>query len=191
MTDKDYDKLIIIKYTGGGLWQPSNEAAFDLASASKIGDVSYFKLMTARDLNFHRCYFKLLRFIYGYMPDSFKRAVSRDGFYLWLKHLKKDYSLSFSFRDDTKISDILDFCIDIGLSADAASSIAERYGKTELLEYDSISFGNKSQEQFVEYVKTQLPWIYENVLRKYYKDEVLNDIINTIEEEFEKFLQKL
>jgi len=48
-----------------------------------------------------------------------------------------------------------------------------------------------SQDQFETYVKEQLPWIYENVIGAFYSDEIYAGIIDTIEEEYKKFLSKL
>ena len=48
-----------------------------------------------------------------------------------------------------------------------------------------------SDKRFKEYIKEQLPYIYENVLGAFFSGEKLNDIIDTIEVEYEKFMNKL
>jgi hypothetical protein len=60
-----------------------------------------------------------------------------------------------------------------------------------MVEYDSIAFGRMSQKTFESYIREQLPWIYEEVLGSYFEGEMLDGIIETIEEEFKKFLAKL
>jgi DNA polymerase I-like protein with 3'-5' exonuclease and polymerase domains len=191
MNKKDWDKLIELSYTGGFLFKPANQNAMELCNMSKIGESHLFGLKTPRDAKLHQCYFVLLKFIWGYMPDNFQAKVPSESFYLWLKHLKKEYEVKFSFIDEQKQEDIASFCLDLGLSTDDAAKIAVKFGKTDLIEYESISFGRMSNETFKNYVKEQLPFIYENVLGKYYKGEDYNNIIETIEQEFEKFLAKL
>ena len=88
--------------------------------------------------------------------------VPEKKFYQWLKHLKGEYKVVFEFEDGTK-----------------------------MVEYDSISFGRMSQKEFEAYVRDQMPYIYENVLGKYFEGEILNGIIDTIEEEYKKFFAKL
>ena len=48
-----------------------------------------------------------------------------------------------------------------------------------------------SQETFENYIREQLPWIYENVIGAFYSGQKYDGIIQTIENEFEKFLNKL
>jgi hypothetical protein len=161
MTDKDFNELIELSFAGGG-WIPTNEKAKELAETQRRGEISYFKNMTPRDIKLHRCYFSLLNFIYDYMPNVFKNAVPLNKFYIWLKHLKGEYEIIFQFNDGTS-----------------------------LIEYESISFGRMNNHKFKEYIKNQLPYIYENVIGKYYEDDMYHDIIDTIEEEYEKFMSKL
>lgn len=161
MTDKDFQKRMDFAYMGGGMI-PISPNAIELCEQSDHGEVLSFKEMTNRDLAMHRCYFALLNFIYGYMPKKFKEIISEDKFYLWLKHLKGQYKVVFTFSDSTS-----------------------------LVEYDSISFGRMSQKSFETYIREQLPYIYSDVLGKYFEGDILNGIIDTIEEEFKKFLSKL
>ena len=161
MTDKEYTKIAEFVNVGGGL-MPHNEKASDLIEQSFRGEVMAFKEVTARDTRYHRAYHGFLGYIYDYLPKSFKTAVKRDNFYLWLKHLKGQYNVLFEFKDGTK-----------------------------LVEYESIAFGNMSQKRFEAYVKDQLPWIYENVIGAYFEGDMYTSIINTIEEEWEGFLSRL
>lgn len=161
MSDKDLNKLVDFYNAGGGLL-PANEKAIELMDNLSSGEVISFKEITARDLNFHRCYMSLLGFIYDYMPASFKKQIPKDKFYIWLKHLKGQYDVIFTFKDGTR-----------------------------LVEYESISFGKMSQMRFKEYIREQLPFIYTEVIGKYFSGEIYNGIIETIEEEYKKFLAKL
>ena len=161
MTDKDFQKRMDFAYMGGGMI-PVSPNAIELCEQSDYGEVFSFKEMTNRDLAMHRCYFALFNFIYGYMPKKFKDIISEDKFYLWLKHLKGQYEVVFTFSDGTS-----------------------------LVEYDSISFGRMSQKSFETYIREQLPYIYTDVLGKCFEGDILNGIIETIEEEFKKFLSKL
>lgn len=161
MKDSDYKNLIELTNVGGG-FVPYNDNAKELMDRSFKGEIITFKEVTQRDLSMHRCYMLLLSFIWEYLPNVFKNSVPRDKFYIWLKHFKKEYSVEFTFKDGS-----------------------------QLIEYTSISFGKMSQKEFEKYVAEQLPFIYENVIGAYFQDEIYQSIINTIEEEFKKFLTKL
>ena len=162
MNTKDHNKLIELAYTGGHLFSPVNQNAFDLCNMSGIGETILFDVKTPRDYKFHQCYFVLIGFIWGYMPDKFKSQVPKQYFHKWLQTLRGDYKVVFSFQD----------------------------GK-ELIEYNSISFGRMSQQKFEDYIREQLPYIYENVIGAFYEGEIYDGILGTIEEEFKKFLSKL
>jgi hypothetical protein len=161
MSDKDFHKIQEWQNVGGGL-TPFSTNAIDMLEQSSRGEILSFLEVTNRDIKFHRCYFLLMKFIYNYMPPVFKRKVKEEKFYIWLKHLRGQYEVLFTFQDGTN-----------------------------LVEYESISFGRMSQKTFESYIREQLPYIYENVLGKYFEGEILNGIIDTIEEEFKKFLSKL
>lgn len=161
MTDKDFHKVQEWSNVGGGLI-PVSSNAIELLEQTSKGEIISFIEVTNRDVKFHRCYFALLKYIYGYMPVKFKKAVPEHHFYLFLKHLKKEYKVVFTFNDGTT-----------------------------MVEYDSIAFGKMSQKTFQEYIKEQLPWIYSDVLGAYFEGEILNGIIDTIEQEFERFMQRL
>jgi hypothetical protein len=161
MKDKEYLRLIEFANVGGG-FIPANEAAQELLDNSHKGEIIQFREVTHRDIKFHRAYFALLNFVYDYLPFKFRKKVRRENFYIWLKHLKGSYQVLFEFKDGTK-----------------------------LVEYDSISFGMLSQKEFEEYVRMQLPYIYENVIGEFFEGQMYDSIIQTIEEEFQKFLAKL
>lgn len=161
MTDKDYAKVIELTYMGGG-FIPCNENAINLSETCAKGEVLSFMEVTARDINRHRGYMGLLKYIYDYLPAKFHRQIPESKFYLWLKHLAGNYDVVFEFHDGTK-----------------------------LVEYKSISFARMTEKEFREYIKNQLPFIYENVIGKFFEGEIYNNIIDNIEEEFERYLSKL
>lgn len=161
MTDKNFYNLVDFYNAGGGLL-PLNQRANELIEQTSKGEVISFKEVTARDLRRHRCYMSLLAYIWSYLPQSFKNAVPKDKFYLWLKHLKGQYDILFEFQDGTK-----------------------------LVEYESIAFGKMSEQRFREYIKEQLPFIYSDVIGKYFEGAIYDSIIETIEKDYEKFLSKL
>jgi len=161
MKDKDFYNIVNLSNVGGGLI-PANEKAQELLDNSVRGEVISFLEITDRDLRFHRAYFGLLSFIYDYLPIKFRKKIKKEQFYLWLKHLKGQYDVLFEFKDGTK-----------------------------MVEYESISFGKMSQKSFENYIRLQLPWIYENVIGTFFEGDIYNGIIENIEEEFKKFLSKL
>ena len=161
MTDKDYTKRMDFAYMGGGLI-PISPNAIELLEQSDNGEVLSFLEMTNRDVKFHRCYFSLLGLIYDYLPNQFKNKISKDSFYLFIKHLKKQYKVLYKFADGS-----------------------------EQIEYDSISFGRMSQKSFENYIREQLPFIYTEIIGVYFEGEIYNGIIDTIETEFKIFLSKL
>jgi len=191
MKKSEFDKLIELEYTGGFMFKPTNPNAMELCNMLKLNEKTLFKPMGERDAKLHGCYFVLLNFIWGYLPDNFHKRVPNKTFYIWLKHLKKEYDIVFSFVDEDKVSDMLDFCEELDIDVEKAMKIASRFGKTDLIEYESISFGRMSNQRFKEYVKSQLPYIYENVIGKFFTGDQYDSIIDTIEGEFEKFLSKL
>lgn len=161
MKDSDYQNIIELTYVGGG-WIPANEKAKELSERCDKGEIISFKEMTSRDIKFHRCYFSLLSFIWNYLPEKFKKNIPENDFFRWLKHLQGEYEVCYTFKDGTK-----------------------------MVEYKSISFGKMSEKSFREYVAKQLPYIYENVLGAFFEGNILKGIIETIEQEYEKFLSKI
>lgn len=63
-------------------------------------------------------------------------------------------------------------------------------GTQVIKEYNSISFGRMSQKKFEEYVATQLPFIYTDIVQPLYPDKY-EQIIKLIESEWESFLNKI
>src|SRR4030042_4444360 len=116
MKDKDFHNLVDFYNAGGGLL-PVNQKAHEIIEQSDKGEVISFLEVTQRDLKFHRCYMSLIGYIYDYLPKSFHKQVSKDKFYLWLKHLKGQYEILFEFEDGTR-----------------------------LVEYESLSFGRMGQK---------------------------------------------
>lgn len=190
MKDTDLKKMLHFKYVGGAL-MPANDKAEEYMLMLRVNELVYLTDATKRDLAMHRCFFALLNYVYAYMPERFKKEVPGDKFYNFVKHVQGKYTTVFSFRDDEKISDILDTCLELGIDAEKASTIAAKFGKTDLIEYESISFGRMSQKRFKEYISEQMPILYEEILGKFFKDEVLSGIIETIEEDFTNFMNKL
>ncbi|MFA5298320.1 MAG: hypothetical protein WC389_08960 [Lutibacter sp.] len=161
MNDKQFTRLMEFAFVGGG-FIPANQNAQELMDGLRRGEVVAFNEVTTRDVKFHRCYFSLISQIWGYMPKQFKQSVPREQFYHWLKHLKGEYQVRFKFKDGTT-----------------------------LVEYESIAFGNMSERRFHDYIKEQLPWIYENVLGVYFGGEMLAGIIETIEDDYQRFMSKI
>jgi hypothetical protein len=161
MKDKDADNLVELVYMGGG-WIPCNERANEIAEQSSKGVIHSFVECTERDLKFHQCYFTLLNMVYEYLPSKFKRQVQKHDFYKWLKHLQGKYKVKYTFADGT-----------------------------QFVEYDSISFGNMSQIRFREYIKDQLPFLYENVIGAFFEGVIYDSIVATIEKDYERFMCKL
>lgn len=161
MKDSDFLKLVQLVNVGGG-FLPANENATELMEQSVKGEILSFVECTERDLKFHKAYFSLINYIYDYMPKHFKAAVKKPVFYIFLKHLQGNYDVLFEFRDGTK-----------------------------MVEYKSLSFGRMSQKTFEEYIKEQLPYIYENVIGAFYKGAIYDGIVEQIENEYRKFLRLL
>jgi hypothetical protein len=161
MKDTDYNKLFDFALLRGGLI-PINQPAIDLVQQTHESEVLTFKEVTVRDLSFHRCYMSLISYIWGYLPLNFKQKVPKENFYMWLKHLKGQYEVLFEFKDGTK-----------------------------MVQYESISFARMSQKKFEDYIREQLPYIYENVIGAFFSDQQYRDIIDTIEEDYKQFFDKL
>ena len=161
MKDSDYLKLVSLVNVGGG-FMPVNENATELLEQSVKGEIMQFTEVTQRDVNFHRCYFSLIGYIYDYLPKHFRKQVKKQDFYIFLKHLKGNYKVLFEFKDGTK-----------------------------MVEYDSLSFGRMSQKTFETYIKEQLPWIYQEVIAPFYDGVIYDRIVENIENEYRKFLVKL
>lgn len=161
MKDSDYHKLVEFTNAGGGLL-PLNQNAIEICDLSRKGEILQFIEVTPRDLKFHKCYFALLNFIYEYLPQKFKNKVPENKFYQFIKHLEGKFETIYTFEDGSSLN-----------------------------EYESISFGNMSEIRFRAFIREQLPFIYQNVLAKFFEGKIYDSIIETIETEFERFLTKL
>lgn len=161
MKDSDYTKIIEMTISGGGML-PANQAAVDLIDNCAHGEVISLMGVTARDVTFHRAYFSLLNYIYDWLPTKFKQTISRDRFYVFLKYIKGEYDVVYTFAD--------------GL---------------QFIELRSISFGRMSQKDFVAYVRDQLPVIYSEVIGRLYQKQDADRIIASIEDEYKIFLSRI
>jgi hypothetical protein len=174
---------------------PENENAVTTLENSVVGQVLSFEECGARDLRLHRCYMSFLAYVWDYLPDNFKTAVPKNIFYIFLKHLKKNYDVVYRFRDDKKRLEIAEFLIEnkknFRLTYKSIAKIAAAFGRSELIEYESISFGRMSEMRFREYIREQLPFIYSEVIGRFYIDETYDSIIQNIENDYEKFFSKL
>lgn len=174
---------------------PANEKALEYIENSKDGDVLTFEECSRRDLSFHRCYMGLLGYIWEWLPKQFQNAIPKGKFYQWLKHLKKNYEVTYSFRDEAKKAliraELKARKKEFRLTYKSINQIAELFGKTELLEYESLSFGRMTEKKFREYIREQLPWIYTEVIGKFYQGEQYQQVIDDIENNYETFFSKL
>jgi hypothetical protein len=161
LKDTDYIKIIELANAGGG-FIPANERAEELTERTRKGEIIPVIEVTKRDLSFHRCYFSILGMIYKYLPKRFKNQVQEKDFYKFIKHLQGKYKVLYSFSDGT-----------------------------QMVEYESISFGNMTQQRFKDYIAEQMPWIYTEIIGAFFEGEIYDNIIATIEEEYVKFFDRL
>jgi len=194
MKDTTFTQLIELTHDGG-VFVPVNENAFTLADNSWQGEPIWLLEASARDLMRHKCYMSLLASVWGFMPAEFKKRCPEKYFYKWLKHLKKNYSLVFSFKDQEKKDRHIEYLKEnkkrFRLTYKAIEEIADNTAKSDMIEYESISFGKMTEKRFHEYIKEQLPFLYENVIGACYKDEAKDNIIAEIEKNYKKFLSRL
>lgn len=158
MKDKDFDKIVELASVKGG-FVPHNGRAAELLDQCGEGEILSFLEVTARDISYHRAYMGFLRYVYGYLPDIFKAKIPPEKFYVFLKFIKGDYDVLFKFKDGR-----------------------------EIIEYKSISFSKMGEKEFEAYVREQLPFIYENVVGAFFQGKIYDNIIETIEADWQKFL---
>lgn len=187
MKHDTFQDLIHLAYTDGKFIPLDTSICNDLIE----GEIVHHKKVQTRDLSMHKCYFALLNYIWKWLPGKFQKKVLNRFFYKWLQTLKKEYKVLFSFADKDKIKDIIDTCIDLDIDADKASIIAQKFGKTDMIEYESISFARMDEHKLRNYVKEQLPFIDEHLICKLFDEDQANHIIEDIEKEFEKYFAKL
>jgi len=159
--DTDYIELLEFVASNGCLI-PANQIAIDMMAVVRQGDRLTLKNISARDLRFHNAYFSLINYIYCMCPLKFRQSISQKHFYTFLKKLKGEYDVLYEFSDGF-----------------------------QFVEYQSISFAKMPQQTFKEYVAAQLPIIYSELIEKLYSPEKAAMIIESIEDEYKKFLSKL
>jgi len=195
MTDKDFNKRLDFTNEGSALI-PDNQNAQDLIDQLGLGQVVSFNEVTDRDLKFHRCYMALMGYVWSYLPPNFKSKVPKQHFYQWVKHLQRNYDVIYSFKNPGRKAEITELLKslkkELRLTYRAIDIVADFCSKTELVEYKSIAFGRMSEIQFHEYVKSQLPFLYDQVIRPMFPDdEIYNTIIENIETDFRNFMSRL
>ena len=141
---------------------PADEESQEFLDNMFVGETATFSHIHERDLKRLNAYHSFLNYVYDYLPDRFKMAVKKKNFYKVLKSLVGEDNVIIEFKDGTK-----------------------------LVEYQSISFENMSEEEFRKYIKSQLPYIYSDILGHYYSGQQLTDIIETIEKDYESFFKGL
>lgn len=162
MKEQDFNKTIDLLNINGQVFAPANQQAIDLLQNTRHGQKITFKEITDRDVKFHRAYFDLLNYIYQFLPAHFKNKIPAKYFYIFIKDLMKKYKVIYKFKDGSEIK-----------------------------EYESISFSKMTQVEFEQYVREQLPFIYENIIGAFYEGQKKNSVIEQIEEEYKSFLSKL
>jgi len=174
---------------------PEDENSITTLENSVVGQVLTFSECSERDLKLHRCFMKLLGYIWGYLPEEFKITVPKRKFYMYLKHLQRNYEVVYRFQDIQKQQEIIRILIEnkkrFRLTYKAIAEIAPLVDGSELIEYESISFGKMSEMRFREYIRELLPFIYSDVIGMFYEGEVYESIVQTIENDYEKFFSKL
>ena len=140
----------------------ANKEAIDIIQDLESGEITYLKQSKERDSMFHKCYFMLLGYIYGLLPGTFKKVIKKKHFYTWLKYLKGEIEIIFEFKDGPA------FCEPV-----------------------SISFSKMDEQKFKEFVRNQLVFIFGDVLPKLLNEKELKFAIDSIEENFERFFDKL
>ncbi len=160
MTDKEYLESLEFE-VGGEFLFPSNDPAKRFISEQKLGKKILLKEVSQRDTKFHKAYFDFLNTVYSYLPISFKQRIPKNLFYIFLKELQGAYKVIYKFKNGS-----------------------------EMKEYISISFSKMTQLQFEEYVRNQLPYIYD-LFYTLFDKKVADSIIETIEEDYKKFLMRL
>ena len=151
MKDKDFLELVELRKCDNG-FIPVNESAMDLLLTSKPYESIFVTVATQRDLQFHRCYFKLLNIIYFNLPDNFKKAVPEKHFYNFIKTLCGQAKVVYEFKE-----------------------------MPALVEYESISFGNMNQNKFEGFVREQLSVIYTELLPKLNCEYLIEEIEENFE----------
>ena len=161
MKDTEFKDLLQFSNMGGSALIPENQNAVEFVEQLKNGENVWLKSKTERDLGLHRAYFLMLAEVWGYLPKKFRDNIPKEKFYLWLKLYNNNYNVIFEFKDGR-----------------------------QFIEYESISFGRMDNNKFKEYVKMQIP-VWYRLFTDLLPEQFANDAIETIEQNFERTLQKL
>jgi hypothetical protein len=190
-TEKFSEKFIESEYC----LIPHGKNAINLIQNSAEGEILNFEENSARDLTFHKRYFKFLHKIWEVLPINFRLRIPDNVFYKFIKHLKKQYTIVYQFRDAEKIKSNLKLLTErkkeLKLTKKQIEKLAELFGRTEMIEYDSISFGRMTDKRFKDYVGEQIPFIYSDVIGRYYQDEAFDEKIREVEKGFKTFLKDI
>jgi hypothetical protein len=174
---------------------PDNEITVDYLQEKEAGSTLLYKIISIRDGALHNCYFSLLSYIYDYLPDKFQKVVLKKEFLYFLKQLKKEYRVVYSFKDENKKQQVKEQLInrkkELKLTYKNIEKIAEMLGKSDLIDYISLSYAKMNNEEFKQYIRDTMPFIYTDVIGKFYEGDRLKDIVSTIESEYDRFFVKL
>ena len=196
MTDEKFNKLLEFIYLGEGKYGAFDDNANQMSQDLAEGESVYFEKHNPRDLKLHRAYMAFISYLWNYLPEKFQLVVPEKHFYHWLKRWNGDFEFVYKFKNPMKAKEIFDH-LKIRKKAEKwkitykqLQKICDEFSKDELIEYTSISFARMDESKFRDYVKGQLPKIYD-IFRVLYEDDIYQDIIETIEKDWEKFFNKL
>jgi hypothetical protein len=202
VTDLNYQDIVQL-VPSNGIFEAANDNARDMVENAGDGNIISFLPVTERDVAFHRMYMGLLSFIWGLMtPDFRENECPKPYFYVYLKRLQKHYKDVYRFRDREYRNEIREYLRSerrskekpkgLRLTYKQIEILAELLGKTSLSEYKSISFSRMDEVKFRMYVREQLTYIYEYVIRDAYREhpELAEMVIENVENEFERSFTK-
>lgn len=206
MTDQQYKKLDEFTYLGTCQVQTPTglldvDGCFVINDLSKVqdlavGETCYWERKNPRDLKLHKAYFTFLNYIWKYLPNKFQMSVPEPLFYLWLKQFSGEYDVKYRFKSPQKAARIFGVLAvrkkneKWRITYKQLSKICAEFAKEELIEYRSISFSRMDETAFRDYIREQLPKIYE-VIHAIFENEQASDIIQTIEKDWERFFDKV
>lgn len=134
MKHKDYLQLAKFK-VDNMIFIPANSNAEKLALMNDRQNILMMP-QTPRDVNLHRCYHLFCGWLWDKMPTEFKVSRCRDKhqMYNYLKIISGQYDLAMTYRDK------------------------------KFYRFESISFGNMSNEAFKLFLEEQMNSIYTELL---------------------------
>jgi hypothetical protein len=147
MNTEDFLQLKSFKVHKGQVLIPNQIETAEWLELEKHDSQVYMKLVQARDLQMHKGYFAILKFIYKKLPLIFRQNIPEKSFYKFVKTLSNEYKEVYKFKN--------------GIT---------------LIEYDSISFGKMNQTKFREYFNNQLSIIYEELLIPMEVDYIMDEV---------------